>query len=135
MIIRQRLYWDKSPLYCNQSTRSYTMIYSLVNTKRSGTAHVPMPASQSFAMAFLMVLIDCIGRGVDANPHRLTISLVPTAEPTHICIFMGGTYSYSCFNSLGGHMEVIFALLCFASSYGKPSPIKLYWSWRGRDPP
>jgi len=36
------------------------MIYSLVNTKGSGTAHVPLPASQSFAMAFPMVLIDCI---------------------------------------------------------------------------
>ena len=36
------------------------MVYSLVNTKRSGTAHVPLPASQSFASAFLMVLIDSI---------------------------------------------------------------------------
>jgi len=60
------------------------MIYSLVNTKRSGTAHVPLPASQSFAMAFLMVLIDCIGRGEDAIPHRLIDSLVPMAEPTNM---------------------------------------------------
>lgn len=45
------------------------MIYSLVNTKRSGTAHVPLPASQSFAMASLMVLIDCISRGWDATPE------------------------------------------------------------------
>jgi len=49
------------------------MIYSLVNTKGSGTAHVPLPASQSFAMAFPMVLIDCIGRGEDAIPHRLVL--------------------------------------------------------------
>ena len=31
----------------------------------------------------------CIGRGVDAIPHRLTTSLVPTAEPTYICIGRG----------------------------------------------
>ena len=83
---------DNTGLYCDQSTRSYTMVYSLVNTKRSGTAHVPLPASQSFASAFLMVLIDSIV----ISEAALAVSVLRFPDWLFYTLFIQSAYLLYC---------------------------------------